>query len=93
MLTHVVCLKFPDPADAPEVARRLSAMEGRIPSMKGIEVGLDIVRSGRSYDLVLITRHDDLAGMEAYQVHPVHQEVLAFIRSTGPASVAVDFTS
>ena len=93
MLTHVVCLKFPDPDYAPEVARRLADMEGRIPSMRSIEVGLDIVHSGRSYDLVLITRHDDLAGMEAYQVHPVHQEVLAFIRSTSPASVAVDFES
>jgi heme-degrading monooxygenase HmoA len=93
MLTHVVCLKFADPEDATEVARRLSSMEGRIPSMKGIEVGLDVVRSARSYDLVLITRHDDMDGMQAYQVHPVHQEVLAFIKSKGPAAVAVDFTS
>ena len=93
MLTHVVCLKFTDPEDATEVARRLSSMEGRIPSMKGIEVGLDVVRSARSYDLVLITRHDDMEGMQAYQVHPVHQEVLAFIKSKGPTAVAVDFAS
>ena len=93
MLTHVVCLKFADPQDADEAARRLRAMEGRIPDMESIEVGLDITRSDRSYHLVLITRHADLDGMRSYQVHPVHQAVLAWLKSKGPAAVAVDFMS
>lgn len=93
MLTHVVCLKFAHPQDADEAARRLRAMEGQIADMKGIEVGLDITHSERSYHLVLITRHADLEGMQSYQVHPVHQAVLAWLKSKGPAAVAVDFTS
>ena len=93
MLTHVVCFKFTDPEDATEAARRLSSMEGRVPTLQGIEVGLDITRSARSYDLALITRHADMAGMQSYQVHPVHQEVVSWIKSRGPTSVAVDFTS
>lgn len=93
MLTHVVCFKFTDPEDAAEAARRLSSMEGRVPALQGIEVGIDITRSGRSYDLALITRHADMAGMQAYQVDPVHQEVVAWIRGRGPSMVAVDFRS
>ena len=91
MLTHVVSIRFDDMADAQEGARRLRAMAGRIPSMTGIEAGVDITRSGRSYELALITRHPDQAGLEAYQTHPVHQEVLTFLRAKSAGSVAVDF--
>jgi len=69
------------------------SMKGQIPALIDIEVGVDIVRSGRSYDLALITRHTDLAGMEAYQVHPVHQELLAWVKPRVTKVVAVDFVS
>ena len=39
----------------------------------------------------LITRHEDEAGLDAYQVHPVHQDVVAYIKSVASGSVAVDF--
>ena len=68
MLTHVVLFCFPDLEVAAECRDRMLAMKGRIPALLDIEVGVDIVRSGRSFDLALITRHEDLAGMEAYQV-------------------------
>jgi hypothetical protein len=91
MLTHVVCFKFPDLDLARDAGERLRAMEGRIPSLLGIEVGVDVTRSGRSYDLALITRHADAAGLGAYQVHPVHEAVAQFIRGASTGSVAVDF--
>ena len=93
MLTHVVLVRFDDLDTAQEGARRLLAMKGRIPSMLGIEAGVDITRSERSYELALITRHPDAAGLAAYQVHPVHQEVLTFLKAHAQGSVAVDFTS
>ena len=73
MLTHVVLFRFPDLGVAAECRDRMLAMKGRIPALLDIEVGVDIVRSDRSFDLALITRHEDLDGMQAYQVHPVHQ--------------------
>lgn len=66
-------------------------MEGRVPSLRHIEAGVDVVRSARSYDVALVTRFDDLAGMEEYQVHPVHQEIAAFIREHATGIVAVDY--
>ena len=93
MFTHTVCFKFAEPGDVQEAARRLRSMAGRIPSMDNIEVGIDELGSARSYDLVLITRHADRAAMEAYQVHPVHQEVISWMKTRGPTTIAVDFTS
>lgn len=91
MLTHVVCFKFEDLQIAEQVKVRLLSMAGRVPSLRAIEAGVDVLRSPRSYDVALITRFDDLAGMEEYQVHPVHQEVAGFIKQHSKGSVAVDF--
>src|SRR5690606_25336691 len=93
MLTHVVCFKFDDLQTAEDVKARLQAMAERIPSLRAIEAGVDVLRSPRSYDVALITRFDDLAGLEAYQVHPVHQEVVEFIKPRSRGAVSVDFES
>ncbi len=93
MLAHGVCFKFESLDVADEVKQRLLSMAGRVPSLRHIEAGVDVVRSARSYDVALITKFDDLAGMHAYQVHPVHEEVANFIKQRATGSVAVDFES
>mgnify|MGYP002885730352 CR=1 FL=1 len=91
MLTHIVLFRFEDLEHAHEAGVRLRAMEGRIPGLLKVESGVDITRSGRSYELALITRHPDQAALDAYQVHSVHQEVVAYIKAHASGSVAVDF--
>ena len=91
MLTHVVFMKFPSSQIARSVCDKLLAMEGKIESLKGIEAGVDVTRSGRSWDVALITRHEDQAGLKAYAEHPVHQAVLTFIKQHITESAAVDF--
>ena len=93
MLTHIVLIQFESMDDAEIGRRRLLSMKGRIPSMLDIEAGIDITRSGRSYELALITRHSDVNGLQAYQDHPVHQEVLDYLKAHSSGSVAVDFES
>ena len=92
-LTHVVLFKLQDPSPAvtAEVVRRLYSMEGKIPELRAIEAGVDMVRSGRSYDVALITRFDSLAAMQAYQVNPLHKEVLAYLSTVLAATAVVDF--
>jgi len=91
MLTHIVFIKFPDQTLAAEARKRLLSMAGKIPSLLSIEAGVDITRSGRSWDLALLTRFADQAGLDAYAIHPVHQEVLVFIRENATGSAAVDY--
>ena len=92
-LTHIVLFKLQEPSQAvtSEVMRQLYAMEGKIPELRSIEVGVDVVRSGRSYDVALTTRFDNLAAMQAYQVNPLHLEVLAYLRTVLEATVVVDY--
>lgn len=91
MLTHVVLFRFESLALAEEGRRRLLAMEGRIPTLRSIQCGVDTIRSARSQELALITTHDDHAALEAYAVHPVHQDVVAWMKANCGGTVAVDF--
>jgi len=91
MITHVVLFKFPERADAERARELLLGMRGRVEPLKELEAGLDVTRSPRSYDLALITRFADAAGLELYRAHPVHLEVLEFIRAHVGSTCAVDY--
>lgn len=93
MITHIVLFKFENVSHAKEAVEKLLSMNGRVPSLTGIEAGLDVSRSTRSYEVGLITRHNSLEDLEAYQIDPVHQQVAAFIRQHSSGAAAVDFTS
>jgi hypothetical protein len=93
MLTHIVVFRFDDDADADGAAKRLRAMEGRVPSLRSITVGRNAVASEFAYDLALVTTFDDVAGLEAYQVDPVHLEAAIWIRERVAARAVVDFES
>lgn len=92
-LTHVVLMQFQEPAAEilAKAAALLRGLQGKIPELRSIEVGLDVLHSGRSYDLALITRFDSLADMQRYQDHPEHVAVLQYLRTVLAASVAVDY--
>ncbi|MFD2671771.1 Dabb family protein [Marinicrinis sediminis] len=94
MITHVVMFKLKNPDETMEQTREvLAGMAGKIPQLREIEVGVDVLRSDRSYDLVLITKFDSLEDLKAYQVHPVHQDVIAYINTVKEVSIAVDYAS
>ena len=94
-LTHIVMVKLKDPTpeNIDEAVEKIRSMDGKIDVLKSLEVGGDIVRSERSYDLALIAKFEDRAGLEIYNTHPVHQPVLAYLRERMRAATAVDFES
>lgn len=91
MFHHVVTFSFIDEAHTAEAAARLRAMEGRVPTLRSIEVGIDQSRTPRSVHLALITRFDDEAGYRAYAVDPVHKEVLAYMATVVSSASVVDW--
>ncbi|MCY0930177.1 Dabb family protein [Streptomyces sp. H27-H1] len=76
---HVVLMRFTDPARAPEAAERLRGLDGAVPQIRSLSVGLDVTGSDVSYDLVLTTRHADAGQLAAYQRHPEHQALAAWL--------------
>ncbi len=96
MITHIVFfkLKDPSPANIDAAKVKLLSMNGKVDLLRHLEVGADVIRSERSYDLALVTRFDSLADLQAYQVHPYHAgEILPYMRSACASVVAVDYES
>lgn len=94
MFTHVVLMKLKKKNDIPAAAEILRSMTGNIPELKGLEVGINEIESERNHDIILITRFDSRADMDAYQVSDYHQDqVLAKIRPLLERSAAGDYSS
>ena len=53
MVRHVVCFKMKEGCSAAEAKEMLLSMRGREETALSVEVGIDALRSPRSYDLIL----------------------------------------
>ena len=92
MIKHVVCFKLLNAEDKAEVKEVLLSMQGKVPMLKGIEVGTDLLGSARSYDVYLSVLLDDMSALEAYQQDKYHCEVVkTYMHARVEKSVAVDF--
>lgn len=95
MLTHIVLFKLKDKSEAglQKLKEELLGLNGKVPVLRYIEVGTDIIHSERSYDVALYTRFDNLEDMQSYQVHPAHVKVAEYINSIKESSISVDYES
>ena len=95
MFTHVVLFKLSEPTNEniKYVSDILKNMQGNIPQLKAVEVGIDELKSERSFEICLITRFNSLEEMKEYQVHPYHvNEVLAKIKPYIEVSKVADYS-
>ena len=71
----------------------LRGLDGKIESLRFIEVGVDFKESERSHDLVLTTHFDDQEGLSAYASHPTHLPVIETILKLCSNSIVVDYVT
>lgn len=94
MIKHIVCFKLKDnsPAECEKAKETLLSMQGKVPQLRGITVGIDFLHSERSYDIILEVLLDDEAALESYQNDPYHCSVVkTYMHAVREASVAVDY--
>lgn len=94
MITHIVLFKLTAPTaeNLTETRDKLLSMDGAIDLLRHLEVGVDLIRSERSYDIALTTRFDSLEDLQAYQIHPYHAgEVVPHMKAVCSSIVAVDY--
>ncbi|UGY91938.1 Dabb family protein [Streptomyces gobiensis] len=91
MLTHVVLMRFTDPADAPEAKKRLAELPALVSEIESMRVGLDVTGSAVSYDLCMTTRHASAAALAGYQSHPAHRALGDWLRPRLADRVTVDY--
>ncbi len=95
MLKHVVLFRLKDNEDKEKNMEKLREMledlPGKIPLIRYFEVGVNALPSDRSYDMCLISGFDSEEDLQAYRVHPAHQEVLDFYGRIRKQTATVDY--
>jgi hypothetical protein len=87
--TLLIKLKERDITSIAKAKDVLLSMKGKIGMLRDIQVEANIRPGGLSYDLMLITRFDSMADLDAYLEHPVHVEVAKYIVSAWETGAAV----
>ncbi len=98
MIKHIVCFKLKDFAEgaskdenARRIKRDLEALPGKVPGVKRLEVGINIVADPMAYDIALYTEFASQEALDKYQSHPEHQKVAQFIGKVREQRVVVDY--
>lgn len=91
MVKHIVMWKLRDKSDAVLIKARLEALQGKIPGLLHIEVGIDFLVSDQSADLVLLAELESREALESYQKHSEHQAVVPLVKAAAIARSVVDY--
>ena len=91
MFVHIVFFKFKDISDAPEAKRRLESMSGAISGLQSVDVGIDILRKGHSWDMILDTRFQDRAAYAAYATDPIHLNIVKWLKQVISEKATIDY--
>jgi hypothetical protein len=94
MVKHIVCFKLKNNSES-EINRAkevLLSMDGKVPTVRKIEVGTDFLHSNRSYDIYLAVDLDDRAALEEYANDQYHCDVVkAHMHTVVESSITVDY--
>lgn len=94
MIDHIVLVKFAETTTVEqlkEVVKRFKALEQHLEGVIDIQAGINFSEKNQGYQVVLTTRFESKAALDAYGPHPEHQAVAAFIREVGRLdSIVVD---
>ena len=91
MIRHTVCFKLKKGESAEKAAEILNSMKGKVPEIKDIFVGVDFLKSERSYDVILQVTVENEHALERYQHDPYHCSVVKeYMHKVRESSVAVD---
>ncbi|HKE84552.1 MAG TPA: Dabb family protein [Vicinamibacterales bacterium] len=77
--------------NAREMKRRFERLAGVIPGLIRCVVGIDFAHTPDSADVALYSEFESRAAFDAYQPHPAHQEIVAFLKDVRTERRVVDY--
>jgi hypothetical protein len=94
MLQHYILIKFKNGTSDEHIGefrKRMLALRTKLPGIEHLEMGRDILRDARSWDLILIMRFASTEALRRYQQHPEHLSLMAFNQPFVADVASVDF--
>jgi hypothetical protein len=71
--------------------RRLESLQGAVPSLQRIEVGMDQSGKPAAMDMVLYSEFSSAEDLAAYAGHPEHLKVVEFVKPLVCDRAVVDY--
>jgi len=94
MLKHIVMFDFKDEnkkENLIKTKKMLEALLDTVPTLKSMEVGINLSQESRAMDLSLYSEFENEEGLRLYANHPEHLEVVKFIKSVAKSSKVSDY--
>lgn len=91
MIQHTVCFKLKPNENIDKAVEILRSMQGKVPTALKIDVGVDFLKSTRSYDIILQVVLKDKEALNEYQQDEYHCSVVKkHMHAVVEKSVSVD---
>lgn len=91
MFTHVSLYRLRKVIDRQQMVDLLANLDGRVPCLRGVEVGADRSGTPNSFDVALILRFDDYAAYSEFLTHTAWKRVSEHINHVADSMVTCDF--
>lgn len=98
MIKHIVVWRLKDSAhgnnkmvNARLIKQMLEGLNGKIPGLLKMEVGIDFSKTDTSGDVVLYSEFTSREALAGYQAHPEHKAVMPFILEARSERRMVDY--
>ena len=98
MIKHIVMWRLKETGNGQsksenlkQMKAMLEALPAKISEIVEFEVGIDFDRSERAFDMVLVSAFASKETLKAYQIHPEHQKVVAFLPEIVAEGKVVDY--
>ena len=92
MLKHIVLWKMKEDVSdeqKQEMKLRLDALNGKVPELLSIDVGIDLENGTMS----LVSEFNSAEDLASYQVHPDHQAVVGFVKPLVAERTVCDYVA
>lgn len=95
MVRHIVFWKLKEEnkvANSKKIKTDLEALQDKIPGLLSVQVGINLPEAPQdNWDVVLTCDLESMDALNAYQIHPLHQQAGKFIGQVRTARACVDF--
>ena len=93
MFRHIVLYRLKNPTQEAkeQLKNRFLTLKGNVPQVKDIEVGIDVLESGRSFHVALVITFESKEDLKTYKSHPFHVAVSDYVHAVISESVSCDF--
>lgn len=99
MIKHIVLWKIKENAEGKSKAENIQMVKEMLLSLKNLpmlielEVGINAENADKSnFDISLLTVFNSIDNLNAYQVHPDHKAVAAYIGKVREERACIDYT-